>query len=198
MEQLIRVQLEQNKYQVAPDWREVAELVQELHWLERERTDTPTNGRGRLRHGASVLAQAVTHARQTSLVTSHDITKPARQLGRARQRAARRSDERAVGRPRRATGVSRTVGGVTTLGRGRARARGHEHAASGATERGRRCSERNSLRAPAPRPPRSPHRPRLALAPKRRIYLPCTLALLPEDVAQGAGASSAENFTYRL
>lgn len=44
MEQLIRVQLEQNKYQVAPDWREVAELVQELHWLERERTDTPTNG----------------------------------------------------------------------------------------------------------------------------------------------------------
>ncbi|CAH2238246.1 jg11526 [Pararge aegeria aegeria] len=57
--------------------------------------------------------------------------------------------------------MSHTVGGVTTLraARAGARARVYEHAASGATERGRRCSERNSLRAPAPppsAPPRSP------------------------------------------
>ncbi|CAB3239973.1 unnamed protein product [Arctia plantaginis] len=86
-----------------------------------------------------------------------EITKPAGRHNRLRQQAAQRSGGRAAGRPRRATGVSHTVGGVTTLGTARAgaRARIHEHAASGATERGRRCSERSSLRTPAP-PPSSP------------------------------------------
>lgn len=88
-----------------------------------------------------------------------EITKPAGRRSRLRQQAAQRSGGRAAGRPRRATGVSHTVGGVTTLctARAGARARVHEHAASGATERGRRCSERSSLRAPAP-PPSAPPR----------------------------------------
>lgn len=120
------------------------------------------------------------------------ITKPAKQLKRVRQEAVRRSDERAAGRPRRVTGMSHTVGGVTTLraARAGARARVHEHAANGATERGRRCSERSSLRAPAPPPSALPRTARASLshAPKRRIYLPCMLTLLPEDVAQGAFA----------
>lgn len=49
------------------------------------------------------------------------------------------------------------------LGAGRCAGAVLEHAASGATERGRRCSERSSLRAPAPRP-RAPRAPRRALA----------------------------------
>lgn len=90
---------------------------------------------------------------------SGEITKPAGRHNWLRQQAAQRSGGRAADRPRRATGVSHTVGGVTTLGSARAgaRARVYEHAASGATERGRRCSERSSLRAPAP-PPSSPPR----------------------------------------
>lgn len=90
-----------------------------------------------------------------------EITKPAGRRNRLRQQAAQRSGERAAARPRRATGVSHTVGGVTTLSTARAgaRARVHEHTASGATERGRRCSERSSLRTPAPPPPRLPAPP---------------------------------------
>ncbi|CAG4978789.1 unnamed protein product [Parnassius apollo] len=77
-----------------------------------------------LRSGAAaagVLAQAITHARQTSLVTSWPArrnykTGRAAVLGAPASGAvAQRSDERAAARPRRATGASRTVGGVTTL-----------------------------------------------------------------------------------
>lgn len=97
-----------------------------------------------------------------------EITKPARRRNRLRQQAAQRSGGRAAARPRRATGGSHTVGGVTTLSTAQAsaRARVHEHAASGATERGRRCSERSSLRTPAPPPPRLPAPP----APRSRTH----------------------------
>lgn len=92
---------------------------------------------------AGVLAQAVTHASQTSLVTSQ----PARQnykTGRAgagsRQQAAwrrgrQRSGGRAAGRPRRATGDSHTVGGVSTPGGGANRGAG---AGAGIRARGER------------------------------------------------------------
>ncbi|GBP36486.1 hypothetical protein EVAR_8319_1 [Eumeta japonica] len=65
----------------------------------------------------------------------------------------------------------RTVGGVATRGGAARRGRGDdERAANGAPVRGRRCSERSSLRAPAPRPAAAPHShaaTAAAAAPKR-------------------------------
>lgn len=145
--------------------------------------------------GSSVLAQAVTHARQTSIVTS----RPARRnykTGRAAAPgapasgvAARRSEERAAARPRRATGAARTVGGVTTLVRRRSAA----SAGAGTRARDERRLGARAQVLWARQPPRAgaaPPASRTALAPlshapKRPIYLPCMLALLPEDVAQG-------------
>lgn len=149
-----------------------------------------------LRSGAAAAERASRpgrHARQTSLVTSRPARRN-RETGRAAQQRrpasgrARRSGGRAAGRPRRATSTyrGRRLDAAARAGPGA----GTEHAASGATERGRRCSERSSLRAPAPPPPAPPRPPRrLSHAPKRPIYLPRMLALLPEDVAQGASST---------
>lgn len=101
---------------------------------------------------AGILVQPVTHLRQTSLVTSQ----PARRnykTGRAgalRAAVAVAAQWRVRCRPtptrhRRFTYRGRRHDAERRFpGRGRG---GLEHAANGATERGRRCSERSSLRA---------------------------------------------------
>lgn len=117
-----------------------------------------------------------------------EITKPAGRRNRLRQQAAQRSGGRAAARPRRATGVSHTVGGVTTLN-GAGRCAGAGTRARGERRYGARAQVLWAQQPPhagaaAPAPPRTA-RAALSHAPKRRIYLPCLLALLLEDVAQG-------------
>ncbi|CAK1539984.1 unnamed protein product [Leptosia nina] len=116
-----------------------------------------------LRSGAvaNVLSQIVTHAHRTSLVTSRPArrkhktgraartsapTTPASVERRGAVRNAQSTDPDAPPESHVPWAASRRCGR-------RGLAAGHEHTASGATERGRRCSERNSLRAQAPRPP---------------------------------------------
>lgn len=143
-----------------------------------------SGGRGRRRRGA----------RRTSLVTS----RPARQnykTGRAARAAARRSapgapgtgrsDERAADRPRRATSRPyvlvrgrRHDGGRAGRGRGYSSTRRAALRSAGAGALSATASARRRRARPLPAPPA----PRSSLdhAPKRRIYLPCMLALLPE------------------
>ncbi|KAL4712760.1 hypothetical protein ACJJTC_008057 [Scirpophaga incertulas] len=106
--------------------------------------------------GAGILVQAVTHARQTSLMTS----RPARRnykTGRA---------------PQSVTAANRAA----QQWRARCRPTPTRHP----------VVIDIPLRTPAPPPLATPHtHPRLlSHAPKRRIYLPYMLALLSEDVAQ--------------
>lgn len=118
---------------------------------------------------AGILGQTVTLARQTSIMTSRPARrnyKTGRAHGCARQQAARRSGGRAAGRPRRASGVWHTVGGVATRRR-RCAGAGIERAASGERRYGARAQVLWAQQPPragaaARRAPRAPARRALA------------------------------------